>query len=64
MAEKYFIVYTSHFLYPLRGIGQQGWLHNVAIVNKAVRSMGVQASLLYADLRFFGHIPKSGIGGS
>jgi hypothetical protein len=45
--------------------GHLGWFHSLDIVNKHdVRNIGVQVSLLHADLPSFGYMPKGDIAGS
>ena len=43
MAEYYFIVCISHFVYPLSVDGYFGGFHMLAIVNNPAMSTGVQA---------------------
>jgi hypothetical protein len=45
-------------------VGHLGCFHSLAIMNSTAIDTGVQECLLYLDLHFFGHIPRSGITGS
>jgi hypothetical protein len=44
--------------------GHLGCFHSLAVVNSAIRNMGVQVSLLYVYLHCFRYLPQSSIAGS
>jgi hypothetical protein len=59
MAEYYSIVYNLyHIKVRLSVVRHMDHLCSLVIVNNAAINMGVQVSLLYPDLQFFGYMSK------
>jgi hypothetical protein len=56
----YIYIYTTFFFIHVSVDGQLNWFHSLVIVNRGAINMGMQASLLYADLHSFGYVPRNG----
>lgn len=59
VAEQKATVHTPHTSFTRLSVyGHVGWLHNLAIVNKAVKAMTVQVSQWHTDSESFWRMPR------